>query len=404
MDSKTKSMNVLVFNCGSSSLKYRLIKMPDETELSGGEAQRIGPQTSEPSRIIHREAGREETIYAEMKDHGAAFEEILKIMKKNNNKVDVIGHRVVHGAGIFRSHTMIDAEAIKNLKMTEGIAPLHNPPAVRLIEACHKLYPEIPQAAVFDTVFHSTIPWQAKTYALPKWIRRKFGIRKYGFHGTSHKYVAGEAAKYLKKPLDKLNAISCHLGSGGASLCAIINGKSADNTMGYSPLPGLVMSTRSGDIDPALVLQMAIASDGNFNAMEKLLNKESGVLGMSGVSPDIRDIFRTAGKNGATDERLSLTLQVYLWRLKKALGSYLAVTGVPDAVIFTDTIGETVPGVRQEACAGMEAFGIKIDMEKNRNVKKLPADISAPDSETYVLVIATNEELEIARTAAELAA
>jgi len=403
MGMKNKEMNVLVFNCGSSSLKYRLIKMPDEIELAGGEAQRIGPQTSEPARIIHREQGREETIYVEMKDHGAAFEQILKIMEKNN-KVDIIGHRVVHGAGIFNNHVVINKDAINNLKRTENMAPLHNPPAVRLIEACHRLYPEIPQAAVFDTVFHSTIPWHAKTYALPGWIKRKFGIRKYGFHGTSHKYVAGEAAKYIKKPLDKLNAISCHLGSGGASLCAIINGKSADNTMGYSPLPGLVMSTRSGDIDPALVLQMAIASDGNFIEMEKLLNKESGVLGMSGISPDIRDIFKTAGKSGIRDERLALTLQVYLWRLKKAMGSYLAVTGVPDAVIFTDTIGETVPEVRQESCAGMEAFGIKIDLEKNRNLKQLPADISAPDSEAYVLVIATNEELEIARTSMELVA
>jgi acetate kinase len=262
---KVKTRNILVFNCGSSSLKYRLIEMPGEKELAAGEAQRIGPRTSERARIIYRQDGREETVFADMPDHAAAFEQVLLMLKKSNSgKVDAIGHRVVHGADIFKQHTLIDENALAGLKLTLDIAPLHNPPAVALIEACHRMYPELPQAAVFDTIFHSTIPWHAAAYALPRLLSRRFKIKKYGFHGTSHKYVAEEAAKLLGRPLEELNAVSCHLGSGGASLCAIKNGRSIDNTMGYSPLPGLVMSTRSGDIDPALALRISAAQGGGF--------------------------------------------------------------------------------------------------------------------------------------------
>jgi acetate kinase len=396
--SGNKTRNVLVFNCGSSSLKYKLIEMPGERELAAGEAQRIGPKTAERSRIIHRQAGKEETVFVEMPGHAEAFEQVLDILKsRHSGEVDAIGHRVVHGGGIFKTHTLIGEDSLAGLKKTLDIAPLHNPQAVALIEACHRLYPELPQAAVFDTVFHSTIPWHAAAYAIPKALARRFRIKKYGFHGTSHKYVAEEAAKFLNKPLEQLNAVSCHLGSGGASLCAIINGKSIDNTMGYSPLPGLVMSTRSGDIDPALALQISASGGKGFKALETLLNKKSGVLGMSGVSADIRDILAAINKDGNKDERLDLTLQVYLWRLKKSLGSYLAVTGVPDAVIFTDTIGETVPEVRWAACSGFDVFGLKLDMEKNNNAKQLPCDISAEGSRVRALVIATNEELAIAR-------
>ncbi len=204
----------------------------------------------------------------------------------------------------------------------------------------------------------------------------------------------------MNKPVEKINAVSCHLGSGGASLCAVINGRSADNTMGYSPLPGLVMSTRSGDIDPAFALQLTLLSGGDFKELENILNKKSGVLGLSGVSGDIRDIINGLNGKGRNDERLELTLQVYLWRIRKALGSYLAVVGIPDAVIFTDTIGETIPEVRQSVCAGMEAFGIEINESKNSSVKMLPADVASNGSPVRLLVIATNEELEIARETA----
>lgn len=303
----------------------------------------------------------------------------------------------MHDGGIFKEHILINDDAIKKLKKTQSFAPIHNPPAIALIEACHKLYPDLKQVAVFDTVYHSTIPDYAAGYPLPKKVVRKLGIKKFGFHGTSHKYVVTEAAKFINKPMKEMNAVSCHLGSGGASLCAVINGKSVDNTMGYSPLPGLVMSTRSGDIDPALVLQLTLLSGGDFIELENILNKKSGVLGLSGLSGDIRDIFSALNKNGNNEERLELTLQVYLWRIRKALGSYLAVVGNPDAIIFTDTIGEAIAEVRQSVCSGMEAFGLKIDAQKNYSVSSLPADIASDESKVRILVIMTNEELEIAR-------
>lgn len=391
-----KGNNILVFNCGSSSLKYRLINMPSEKELSSGEAQRIGPPTSEPARIYHRENGKEEVFYADMQSHESAFLEVLKILSAKNTPVDAIGHRVVHGGNYFKAHTLIDLDVIEMLKKTAGIAPIHNPPAIALIEACYKNFPGIKQVAVFDTAYHSTIPNYAKTYSLPKTVTRRLGIRKYGFHGTSHKYVASEAAKMLNIPLKKLNAVSCHLGSGGASLCAIVKGKSVDNTMGYSPLPGLVMSTRSGDIDSMLALQLTSQPGGDFKKLENILNKKSGVLGMSGISGDIRDIIKAHGSSH-NNVRIENTLQVYLWRIRKALGAYLAVVGNPDAVIFTDTIGETIPEVRQAVCSGMDAFGIQIDALKNGSCGSLPADITSRKSKVKLLVIATNEELEIAR-------
>jgi acetate kinase len=392
------SRNVLVFNCGSSSLKYRLIRMPEEKELAAGEAQRIGPKTAEPARIIHKQGGNVDTILAEMPGHAAAFEQVIAILQsRQSGEVDAVGHRVVHGADIFKKHILIDKKSLASLKKIQNIAPLHNPPSIALIEACYRLYPQLPQAAIFDTVFHATIPWQAGAYAIPRRLVHRFKIKKYGFHGTSHRYVAEEAAKILQKPLSELNAVSCHLGSGGASLCAIVKGESRDNTMGYSPLPGLVMSTRSGDIDPALALQISASGGKGFKGLETILNDQSGVLGMSGLSGDIRDILAAVNKPGAKNLRLELTMQAYLWRLRKHLGSYLAVVGRPDAVIFTDTIGETVPEVRWAACTGMEAFGLKIDMQKNETATRLPCDISADDSRVRALVIATNEELAIAR-------
>jgi acetate kinase len=262
------------------------------------------------------------------------------------------------------------------------------------------MYPELPQVAVFDTGYHATIPEYARAYALPKWVRDRFSIKKYGFHGTSHQFVVEETAKLMNIPIDKFNAVSCHLGSGGASLCAVVNGKSVDNTMGYTPQPGLVMSTRSGDIDPAIALKILGLSGGDSKKLDALLNKKSGVLGMSGVSGDIRDIIKAVKTNTNENLDLELTLQVYLWRMKKAIGTYLTIVGRPQAIIFTDTIGEIVPEVRWAACAGLEAFGLKLDPVKNAsadNYKVLPLDIAAKDSDIRAWAIATNEELAIAR-------
>ena len=389
-------MNVLVFNCGSSSLKYRLIAMPEEREIASGEAQRVGPPTAEPSRIYHRVGGAQEVITVPMRDHSAAFDEVMKVLARDPGmRPEAIAHRLVHGGAIFSEPTVVDDAVYAKLESVAHLAPIHNPPAMALLRACRARNPELPEVCVFDTAFHATIPEHARTYALPKRVREDLGIRKYGFHGTSHQYVAEEAAKFLKKPLAELNAVSCHLGSGGSSLCAIVKGRSVDNTMGFSPLVGLVMSTRCGDLDPAVTLRLLAAARGDSGSVEKLLNRKSGVLGLSGASADIRDVL--AGKGGASGERMDLTAQVYLWRMRKYLGAYLAVVGRPDAVIFTDTIGETVPAVRLSVSSGMEAFGIKIDPERNAHVTRTPCDVAADDSLVRLLVILTNEELAIAR-------
>ncbi|MBN1341454.1 MAG: acetate/propionate family kinase [Phycisphaerae bacterium] len=390
-------MKVLVFNCGSSSLKYRLIEMPGEVELAGGEAQRVGPKTAEPARILHRVGGQAEIVTVDMGDHAAAFGEVMKLLNADARlRPEALGHRMVHGGTLFCDHAVVDQGVMGRLKKVADLAPLHNPPAINLLDASASLYPELPQTIVFDTAYHSTIPDYAYTYPIPKSLTAEMGLRKYGFHGTSHRYVAEEAAKFLGKPLERLNAVSCHLGSGGASLCAIVGGRSVDNTMGFSPLQGLMMSTRCGDVDAAVILHLLALADGDADAVERMLNKRSGVLGMSGVSADIRDVLARADEPGQ-DRRLRDTAQAYTWRIRKYLGSYLAVVGQADAVIFTDTIGETVPAVRWAVCADMEMFGLRIDAEANRGATSLPADVAEEDSAVRILAILTNEELAIAR-------
>ena len=393
-------MNILVLNCGSSSLKYRLISMPGETELAGGEAQRVGPPTAKPSRIIHRASGQEaQTLIVPMRNHAIAFEHVMRLLEQSTGRIpDAVGHRIVHDGGLFRAHTVLNDETTAKLETVNDMAPLHNPPAVNLAKACRKLYPDLPQVAVFDTVFHATIPDYAYTYAIPGWMTHDLGIRKYGFHGISHQYVATEAARLLQRPLSTLNAVSCHLGSGGASLCAIVNGKSVDNTMGYSPLQGLIMSTRCGDLDPAITLRLMALSDGDYQSVEKLLNEKSGVLGLSGKSADIRDALAVASQIDSDAARPKLAAQIYLWRLRKYLGAYLATVGKADAVIFTDTVGETVPSVRWAMCTNMEDFGLMLDVDRNNNASQLPMDISTAASPIRVFAIATNEELSIARS------
>jgi len=391
-------MNVLVFNCGSSSLKYRLITMPSEVELAGGEAQRVGPPTAEPACIFHRVDGIEEEHQVEMPDHSAAFGEVMRLLAQDRRlATDAVGHRVVHGGGIFTNAAIVSDAVMAELDSIKDMAPLHNPPALALIEACRRHDPNLPQVGVFDTAFHGTIPTHARTYALPRHLQDQLGLHKHGFHGISHHYVAEEAAKFLGRPMERLNAVSCHIGTGGASLCAIVDGRSIDNTMGYSPLQGLVMSTRSGDLDPAVALRLLAQAGGDATAVENVLNKRSGVLGLSGKTADIRDVLAASAAAAGGTSGLNATSQVYLWRIRKYLGAYLAVVGSAHAVIFTDTIGEKVPLVRQAACSGMQAFGLKIDAMRNTSLLKLPADVSAQDSDVRILVIPTNEELAIAR-------
>ncbi len=389
-------MRIIVFNCGSSSLKYRLIDMPGETELAAGEAERVGPQTALPGCIHHHVSGQKEDLTLEMPDHGSAFTAVMKLLERDARLVpEAIGHRMVHGGNIFKGHVVVDEVVFRHLEEVQDLAPIHNPPALRLLAACRRLYPKLPETVVFDTAYHATIPSVARTYALPSQLARTHGYRKYGFHGTSHAYVAQEAARFLGIPLSKLRAVSCHLGSGGASLCAIVKGKSVDNTMGYSPLQGLVMSTRSGDLDPAIALGLVARAQGDSLAVETMLNRKSGLLGLTGVSADIRDLV--GGEGIVQGESLARAAQVYLWRIRKYLGAYLLVTERPHCIIFTDTIGEKMPYVRWAVTAGLGHLGVVLDPLKNADAPPLPVDLAASTSRVRILAIATNEEVAIAR-------
>jgi acetate kinase len=389
-------MRIVVFNCGSSSLKYRLLDMPSETELAAGEAERVGPKTALPGCIHHTALGKKEDHTLDMPDHGTAFSAVMKLLERDHRLVpEAIGHRMVHGGALFKDHVVVDESALQRLHDVQDLAPIHNPPALRLLVACKQLYPKLPETVVFDTAFHSTIGPAARNYALPYQVAKSHGFRKYGFHGTSHQYVAEEAAKFLGIPMSELDAVSCHLGSGGASLCAIVNGRSVDNTMGYSPLQGLVMSTRSGDLDPAIALSLVARAQGDSRVVESMLNRKSGLLGLTGVSADIRDLVKST--SGNQDNPMARAAQVYLWRIRKYLGSYLLVAGRPRCIIFTDTIGEKIPYVRWAVTAGLGALGVVLDPDKNANATTLPADLSAPTSRVRILAIATNEEVAIAR-------
>lgn len=388
-------MRILVFNCGSSSLKYKLIEIPEEKIVAGGEAQCVGVTTSAPSVIYHRLNDTEEQIKVKMKNHASAFNAIMKILKHDNKlHFDAVGHRVAHG-GKYKDSLIITTDTIKNLNELNKLAPIHNPVAIEVIEEMQIKYPNLPQFAVFDTAYHSTIPKHIYTYPLPLELIKETGIRKYGFHGTSHNFVVKETAKFLKIPLKEFNAVSCHLGSGGASLCAVINGKSVDNTMGFSPLQGLIMNTRCGDLDPGMT--MHILSSENADTTENILNRKSGIIGLSDISSDIRDIISDKSKSISQK-----TERIYLWRIKKYLGAYLTVVRSPHAIIFTDTIGETNPYIREKLCSDMSVFGIEIDKNKNTSTEKFPVDISSETSKVKIIVIETNEELEIARKSLNL--
>jgi len=396
-------MNIFVINCGSSSLKYRLIAMPEEKEIIAGEAQRIGPKTAEPSRIVHNSDGHTDTFFVKMTDHVQAFTEVMKIIEGNSKIVpDAFGHRLVHGGSILNKDVLLNSDILVKLDETVDFAPIHNPPSIALIKACTARYPDIPQVIVLDTAFHTTIPSYASNYAIPVWLSKKLKIKKFGFHGISHHFVAEEAAKYLGIPISHLNAVSCHLGSGGASLCAIMKGQSVDNTMGFTPLQGLVMSTRCGDMDPAITLRLIACSEGDYKTVQSTLNRNSGILGMTGTSADIRDILAKSIHTEDDSSPFFVTSQVYTWRLKKYLGAYLTIAHPIHAIIFTDTIGETVPYIRKKVCSKMDIFGVCVDDKKNSHIDNYPADISESWSPIRILVVRTNEELAIARNTFKL--
>lgn len=395
-------MNILVINCGSSSLKYQLINMDNEEVLAKGLVERIG---IEGSRVKHRTTGKEEVVIEEpMEDHRKALELVLNALINPNygaiksmDEIGAVGHRVVHGGEKFANSVLIDDEVMKALNDSIDLAPLHNPPNIMGIEACKALMPDTPMVGVFDTAFHQTIPMSNYIYPLPYELYEKYGIRKYGFHGTSHKYVSLRAAEMLGKDIEKLNIVTCHLGN-GASVCAVQAGKSIDTSMGFTPLEGLAMGTRSGDVDPAIIPFIMEKEGLTFDEVNELLNKKSGVLGISGISSDFRDLEEAASKG---NKRAQLAIDVFCNRVKKYIGAYAAIMCHVDALVFTAGIGENSISIREKICEGLECIDIRIDKELNK-VRGKEAIINKDLTSTAILVIPTNEELMIARDTLEI--
>jgi len=395
-------MNVLVINCGSSSLKYQLIDMSNENVLAKGLVERIG---IEGSVLKHEVPGMDKVqIEKNMDNHKVALGLVLEALIDENhgaikdmNEILAVGHRVVHAGEKFSGSVIITDEVVNALEECIDLAPLHNPPNIMGINACKELMPNVSMVGVFDTAFHQTMPKSAYIYPLPYEYYEKYKIRKYGFHGTSHRYVSERAALMLNKKMEELKIITCHLGN-GASLAAVDGGKSVDTTMGFTPLEGLVMGTRCGDIDPAIIKFLMEKENIDINDVDNILNKKSGVLGISGVSSDFRDI-ENAAKEG--NERAQLALDKFNIRVKKYIASYAAVMGGVDAIVFTAGLGENSASNREAICSGLEFMGVSIDHVKN-NVRGKEVIVSTDDSKVKVMVIPTNEELMIARDTQEL--
>lgn len=396
-------MKVLVINSGSSSIKYQLLEMDTEKVLAKGLVERIG---IEGSRIIHRKNEEKYVIEKIIKNHEEGLKEVLDLLTSEDykvisslNEIDAVGHRVVHGGERFSSSVIIDKESLDAIEMMSFLAPLHNPANVMGIKAAMELLPNVPQIAVFDTSFHQTMPKTSFLYAIPYEYYEKYKIRRYGFHGTSHKYVSRRAAEILGKDIKTLKIITSHIGN-GASIAAVKNGESFDTSMGFTPLEGLVMGTRSGDIDPAIVSFLAQEEGLTAKEVVEILNNKSGVYGITkGFSSDMRDIEDKALEG---DKVCRLALDIYEYRIAKYIGAYAAAMNGVDVIVFTAGVGENSPVTREEICEKYLTYlGVKIDKEKN-NFKGLERVISTPDSKVEVLVVPTNEELMIARETKEL--
>ena len=395
-------MKVLVINCGSSSLKYQLIDMDGEKVLCKGLCERIG---MESSMITHEANGTKATTPAIFPTHTEAFAEVVKKMTTGAGKcindvseIDAIGHRVVHGGEKFKSSCLITDEVINTLRELSPLAPLHNPAGILGIEAARKVFGNIPMVAVFDTAFHSTMPPKAYMYAIPYEYYEKYKIRRYGFHGTSHKFVAREGAKLAGLDINNSKIITCHIGNGG-SITAVLNGKSYDTSMGFSPVDGLVMGTRCGNVDPSAVTFIGEKEQMSYAEVNNMLNKQSGVFGVSGVSSDMRDIDK-AYEEG--NPRAILARDMYCLRIKKFVGEYAAEMGGVDLIVFTGGVGENSPETRKEVCEGLEFMGVHFDRKINEGLRGENKIISAADSKVKVAVVPTNEELVIATDTYEI--
>ena len=390
-------MNIFVIHCGSSSLKYQLINSDTEAVLAKGLCERIG---IEGSQITYQPAGGEkEVTVSPMPTHTQAIQMVLDALTnektgviKSLAEVGAVGHRVVHGGEKFTTSTLLTEEAIKAIEECNDLAPLHNPANLIGIRACQELMPETPMVAVFDTAFHQTMPEEAYLYGLPYEYYENYKVRRYGFHGTSHSFVSKKAAELAGKPYEDLKIIVCHLGN-GASLSAVKNGKSVDTSMGLTPLEGLIMGTRSGDMDPAIMEYIAKKENLDIAGVMNVLNKKSGVLGLSGVSSDFRDIEGAAAEG---NERAAKALNAFNYRVIKYIGAYAAAMDGVDVIAFTAGLGENDKNMRKAVCSHLSYLGVKIDDAAN-DVRGKDTIISAPDSKVMVMVVPTNEELAIAR-------
>ncbi len=397
-------MKILVINAGSSSLKYQLIDMKTEGVLAKGTCERIGI----PGSLLKAKGnGKEKTYEQNMPNHKVAIELVLKALSdkdvgviKSMDEIGAVGHRMVASGEYFKKTTLVTPEVLKTLEeKTFELAPLHNPAAATGLRACMEVMPKTPMALVFDTSFHATMPEKAYLYAIDYDDYKAYGVRKYGAHGTSHKFVSQEAAKYLGKKPGELKIVTCHLGN-GSSITAVDGGKCVDTSMGFTPLAGVMMGTRSGDIDASAVEFLARKKGMSHSEIVTYLNKKCGVAGISGVSSDFRDLI--AGAEGG-NERCKLALDMFCYQTKRFVGAYAAAMGGLDCIVFTAGIGENTPVIRAGVCEGLEFLGVKLDQAKNagKNDGSI-RDISAADSKVKVLVIPTNEELVIARETAEL--
>ncbi len=390
-------VKVLVINCGSSSLKYQVFDMTTETVLAKGIVERIGIDGS----FLKYRRGDEDniTIEAEIPNHEVAIKLVFDALTheaygvlRSMDEIAAVGHRVVHAGEKYASSVVIDDDVMAALRECIDLAPLHNPPNIMGIEVAQKLMPNVKHVGVFDTAFHQTMPDYAYMYALPYEYYEKHKVRRYGFHGTSHKYVSQRAAAMLGRPIEELKIITCHLGN-GASVTAVKGGKSVDTSMGFTPLEGLIMGTRSGDLDPAVVTFLQEKEGFSSEQVNNLLNKKSGVLGISGVSSDFRSLEEASD---AGNERAALAMEMFAYRVRKYIGAYAAAMGGVDAIVFTAGLGENSALMREKICAGLEFLGVKIDAEKN-NVRGREVDFSAADAKVRTLLVPTNEELMIAR-------
>ncbi|MFC2118852.1 acetate/propionate family kinase [Bacteroidota bacterium] len=391
-------MKILVLNCGSSSIKYQLFEMINRSVIAKGTVDKVGLKGS---LIKHeKQSGQKVRFEGEILDHKTGIEYIFGILIskkhgciKNLEEINAVGHRVVHGGEKFHESTMITDEVVDVMTDLIDLAPLHNPANLKGIDAITTLIPNVPQVGVFDTSFHQTMPPHSYMYGIPYSLYKKYGIRRYGFHGSSHRYVSNRACEILKVKKEDKKIITCHLGN-GASIAAIENGKSVDTSMGFTPTEGLIMGTRSGDLDPGILTYIMDKEEIGIAASNTLVNKHSGMLGITGISSDMREIEIEAWENG--NERAKLGLDMYFYRIKKYIGSYAAAMGGVDILIFTGGIGENGSETREIICQNMEFLGLRFDKKKNDKVKSKELIISAEDSDVTVMIVPTNEELVIA--------